>query len=125
MPFSIQVRDKDNGFKQGECAAIRIDGFQYSEGDCLKEWLNAGRTRESWRDSFAIIYCTDENMDGTEVEVQALLELYSDNPDAEFKRRKYISLPPNPNNTHRVNIRDTGETSAAWSEISALIIERV
>ena len=125
MPFSIQTKYHENSFKQGDVVAIRPDGFQYSEGDCLKEWVAAGRSIEDWRYTFAITYCINPNMDGTEPEVQALLEEYdAENSFPEFKRRRYLGVPIDYNDHNRVELRVAGETLANWDTIKALIVER-
>lgn len=125
MPFSIQTKYHENSFKQGDVVAIRPKGFEYFEGDCLKKWLAAGRLLEDWRYTFAITYCTNPEMDGAEPEVQALLEEYdTENPLSEFKRRRYLSVPLDYNDHNRVELRTTGETSADWNTIEALIVER-
>ena len=126
MAFSIQTKYASSALKQGDAVAIREDGFQYCEGDCLKEWLNADRSIETWRYPFVVNYITDENMDGTELEVIALLEEYDQgNTEAEFQRKKYLSIPEDYNNPHRVNLRNTGETNITWAEIKQYIRDRI
>lgn len=125
MPFSIQTKYKENSYKKGDVIAIRPDGFEYFEGDCLSRWIAAGRNIESYDYSFAITYCTDPEMDGTEEEVRALVEEYStEDPLTPFLRRRYLSVPEDYNDKNRKELRETGETSAPWSVIKNLIVER-
>lgn len=123
MSFSLQVKYKAVQYQTGDVVAIRPDGFEYFEGDCLEKWLEAGRSLETWQHKFAIIYVQDEGMTGNEPEVQVLTERYSDDPNALLKRKHYIELPVLENNIHRVNIREKGQTSATWAEVQILIRE--
>ena len=123
MPFSLQVKNNANSYRQGDVVAIRPDGFEYFEGDCLEKWIESGRTKESWAHPFAILYVTDENMDGSESEVQVLVERFSDDLNAPFNRKYYITLPSDENNPHRISIRNTGQSSVTWAEVQALIAE--
>lgn len=126
MPFSIQTKYANKSLMQGDVVAIRPEGFKYLEGDCLKEWLKVGRSLDTWRYPFVINYITDDDMDGTEVEVVALLEEYDKgNAEAEFQRKKYLSIPEDYNNTHRINLRNTGETNISWTEFKQYIRDRV
>lgn len=125
MPFSIQTKYASSALRQGDAVAIRPEGFAYCEGDCLKEWLNAGRGLEAWRYPFVINYITDKDMDGTESEVIALLEEYEQgNIEAGFQRKKYLSIPTDYTDPHRVSLRNTGETSIAWNEFKQYIRTR-
>jgi len=125
MAFSLQIKHHTGTFLQGDVIAIRPYGFQYQEGDCLKEWLLSGRSFESYPFSFAIVYCSDVDMDGSEEEVQSLLEHYtSEEEDIMFKRRKYLSIPEDYENVNRVDLRTTGETTASWKTIKQYIVER-
>ena len=125
MPFSIQTKYAENSFKQGDVVAIRPEGFEYFEGDCLSKWLESGRAIEDYKYSFAITYCTNPEMNGTEQEAQALLEEYSqDDPLAPFLRRRFLNVPSDYNNVNRKELRETGETSADWLTIKSLIVER-
>ena len=126
MAFSIQTKYASSALKQGDAVAIRPEGFEYFEGDCLKEWLNAGRSLDTWRYPFVINYITDTSMDGTELEVMVLLEEYDEgNTEAEFQRKKYLSIPEDYNNQHRVNLRNTGETHITWAEFKQYIRDRI
>lgn len=125
MPFSIQTKYISSALKQGDTVAIRPLGFKYYEGDCLKEWLKAGRSFESWRYPFVINYITDANMSGTEPEVLELLEVYSEETEAEFQRKRYLSIPEDYNNPHRIELRETGETRISWAEFSQYIKVRL
>jgi hypothetical protein len=135
MAFSIQTKYAASSLKQGDVVAIRQEGFKYFEGDCLKEWLNAGRRLETWRYPFVINYITDVGMDGTEQEVTDLLKAYNYvidekgdlTPDinAEFQRKKYLSIPQDYNNPHRINLRSTGETQITWSVFKQYIRDRI
>lgn len=131
MPFSLQTKYYSKALKQGDVVAIREDGFKYCEGDCLKEWIAAGRSAESYTFAFVINYITDEDMDGTEPEVLELLAEHSfitnekgvlvPDPDAEFQRKRYLTVPKDYNHHQRVNLRETGETRITWAEISQYI----
>jgi len=123
MPFSIQTKYAENKYKKGDVVCIRPDGFEYFEGDCFSKWLEAGRTPESWRGNFIVTYCTDEDMDGTETEVQKLLESYGDE-NSLYQRKYYLDVPADYDDPNRVELRETGETSATWEVINNLIIER-
>lgn len=126
MTFSIQTKYASSALKQGDAVAIRPEGFEYFEGDCLKEWLRADRSLETWRYPFVINYITDAGMDGTELEVMALLEEYDKgNTEAEFQRKKYLSIPEDYNNPHRINLRSTGETHITWAEFKQYIRDRI
>lgn len=127
MPFSLQTAYKTKGsYEQGDVVAIRPEGFQYSYGDCLKEWLASGRDLSDWRELFVINYITDESMNGTEPEVLALIEMLGEPEDAVFKKRKKKLLKPSDyDNPNRKELRETGETRVSWSVISSLISEKV
>jgi len=134
MAFSIQTKYASSALKQGDVVAIRPYGFEYFEGDCLKEWLRTGRSLDTWRYPFVINYITDADMDGTEQEVSDLLKAYNyvidekgdlvPDINAEFQRKKYLSIPEDYNNTHRVNLRNTGETNITWAEFKQYIRDR-
>lgn len=134
MAFSLQTKYANNSFIKGDCVAIRPEGFEYSEGDCMSEWTKAGRNLSDWKYPFVINYITNADMDGTEQEVTDLLEAYNyiidekggliPDPEAAFQRKKYLSTPDDYNNSHRVNLRDTGETHITWTEFKQYIRDR-
>lgn len=127
MSFSIQTKYLSKAFKQGEVTSINPGNHTYYEGDCKKEWLNAGRSLESYPFNFVINYVTDTGMNGTEVDVLQLLESHSfledgsPNPDAEFQRKRYLTVPEDYNNANRVELRNTGETRLSWAEMKQYI----
>lgn len=120
MPFSIQTKYAENKYKKGDVVCIRPDGFEYSEGDCMREWLASGRSIEDYRYIFAITYCTDIDLDGTEPEAQALLEPHSED-GALYQRKSFLTVPADYNDQNRVELRETGETRASWEVIQSLI----
>lgn len=126
MPFSIQTKYLSKGsFEQGDVIAIRPFGFEYHEGDCLSKWLESGRDAEDWPDTFVINYIIDENMSGTEPEVQALVESAGELGEAGFKKRKCKLLKPSDyNNVNRKELRETGETRVTWAVISQLLADK-
>lgn len=117
--ISLQVKYKSQSFLTGDVIAVRPSGFNYTEGDCKKAWLAAGRSAESYKNTFAIIYISDCD-DVNHVELKKLTEVYSDGPDAEYKRKYYIEMPSDFDDTHRVSIRTSGETVATLTEVIAL-----
>tara|TARA_R100000541_G_C1883370_1_gene82635 strand:+ start:80 stop:454 length:375 start_codon:yes stop_codon:yes gene_type:complete len=123
MAISLQVKYAAQAYLTGDVVASRAYGFQYKEGDCLREWLEAGRSGEDWKSTFAIIYISDCN-DINHPSVSKLIEPYSDDPDAPYKRKFYIQMPADENDLHRISIREVGETIALLSEVEALTVER-
>lgn len=121
--ISLQVKYSPQSFLTGDVIAARSSGFQYSQGDCLSEWLNSGHNADAWKASFAIIYLSDCDDIGNAA-LKKLIEVYSDDPDAQYKRKYFIQIPADENNKHRISIRNTGETVATLSEIIALTAER-
>tara|TARA_R110002049_G_scaffold303530_1_gene497930 strand:+ start:27 stop:404 length:378 start_codon:yes stop_codon:yes gene_type:complete len=121
--ISLQLKYSAQSFLTGDCVAIREAGFQYFEGDCLSAWLAAGRSAESWRKAFGIIFISDCN-DINHPDIVKLLLPYSEEEDPEFQRKYFIQIPSDFNNIHRVNIRELGETTATLVEIIALTAER-
>lgn len=98
---------------------IRPNNFEYSEGDCMSKWLEAGRAIENYKYNFAITHCTNPEMDGTEPEVQALLATHG-NTEL-YQRALFLKAPEDYNNHNRAELRNNGETSATWQIISSLI----
>jgi hypothetical protein len=130
MPFSLQVKHFETTYKKGDVVAVRPDGFQYCEGDCLSEWVKSGRKAEDFTKPFTITYVIDYNMDGTEQEVLDLLEPYNiinhfdsilPDPKAPYRTKRYLERPEDYNNPHRVSLRDKGETYATWEEVKQYI----
>ncbi len=144
MPFSLQMKYSQNTFRKGDCVGVNPENFAYFNGDCLSKWLESGLSIDDWRYPFAIIYITDKNMDGTELEVLTLTEEYlpnediveqvklgndvgqfiKDNNPEEFNRRYYIDLPEDYNHPVRKQLREQGESSATWSVIAPYIKRR-
>lgn len=133
MPFSLQVKHFETTYKKGDVIAVRPDGFQYCEGDCLSEWIKAGRNPEEFTKPFTITYITDPDMDGTEQEVLDLLEPYKyiehfgsflPDPNAPYKTKRYLERPEDYNDHHRKNLREKGETHATWLEVKQYIRSR-
>lgn len=143
MAFSLQIKYASNSFRKGDCVAIRPDGFEYSEGDCLSEWLKAGRDAADWRYHFVILHITDQDMTGEEDDVSILSEEYitaeqlkeqvllendivsfveENNPD-NLKRRHHITLPSDYNHPIRKQLREGGYAEAEWSVIKPYIKE--
>lgn len=117
--ISLQVKYKSQSFLTGDVIAVRPIGFEYSEGDCKKAWLASGRSAKEYKNTFAIIYisdCKDANHKG----LIKLTEAYSDDPDSAFKRKYYIEMPVDFEDSHRVSIRTSGETIATLAEVIAL-----
>lgn len=125
MPFSIQLKYKNSSYRQGEVVAIRPEGFVYSEGDCMKVWLASGNDLYIYPKNFNIIHCTDENMKGSEEEVQELLEEYSNEEIPLYRRLRYLATPDDYYNRNREDLRNTGETRATWGDIKSQIVVRI
>ena len=122
--ISLQVKYLAQAFLTGDTIAIREDGFKYSEGDCLSEWVATGRLREDWKSTFVKINISDCD-DVNHPVLQKLIVPYSENPDELYKRRYFLQMPANTNDPHRVSMRATGETVATIKEIAALTSERI
>lgn len=121
--ISLQVKYAAQAFLTGDVVAVRDVDHVYSEGDCKKEWVEAGRAEEDYKSTFAIIYLSD-CADVNHPELQKLLIKYSEDPDAPYKRKYSLQMPSDENDPHRVSIRNAGETIATISEIIALTAER-
>ena len=121
--ISLQLKYSAQSFLTGDCVAIREAGFQYFDGDCLSAWLAAGRSADSWKKAFGIIYISDCD-DVNHPDIVKLLLPYSEEEDPEFQRKHYIQMPSDYNDIHRVNIRTFGETTATLAEIISLTAER-
>lgn len=122
--ISLQVKYVAQAFLTGDVIAIREDGFLYSEGDCLSSWLEAGRLKEDWKSTFVKISISDCD-DVNNTDLQRLTIPFSEEPDATYKRKYFLQMPANPDDPHRVSMRNTGETTATLSEIIALTSERL
>ena len=143
MAFSLQIKYASNAFRKGDCVAIRPEGFEYSEGDCISEWIKAGRDLSDWKYHFVILHITNQDMYGTEEEVSILSEEYltfqqiSDqvalgndvnefveehNPEG-LKRRYHITLPSDYNHPVRKQLREGGYAEAEWDVIKPYIEE--
>ena len=121
--ISLQLKLSSQSFLTGDCVAIREAGFQYFEGDCLSAWLEAGRSADSWKKAFGIIYISDCD-DVNHPDIVKLLLPYSEEEEPEFQRKYYIQMPTDFNDAHRVNVRAFGETTATLAEIISLTAER-
>lgn len=102
MSLSLQVAVKDGSFLRGDVVAIRPDGFEYCEGDCLSKWIKAGRSEGSWHCKFLIIYC-----DGAlEEDLSHLIEPYSqeDSGDSTYRRLRYLNIEEYLKQGYEVNL---------------------
>ena len=121
---SLQVKYLAQAFLTGDTIAVRESGFIYSEGDCLSSWLAAGRLKEDWKSTFVKINISDCD-DINNITLQSLTTPYNEDPDAPYKRKYFLQMPSNPDDPHRVSMRDTGETTATLAEIDALTSKRL
>ena len=121
--ISLQVKYAAQAFLTGDIIAARESDHVYREGDCKKAWIEAGRTAESWKSTFAIIYISDET-NINHPDLQKLLIKYSDDPDSPYKRKYFLQMPSDESDPHRISIIETGETIATIAEVVALTSER-
>lgn len=121
--ISLQVKYFAQAFLTGDIVAVREIDFKYSEGDCLSEWLIAGRLKEDWNGTFVKINISDCD-DINHPSLQKLTIQYSEDPDSPYKRKYFLKMPENQDDPHRVSMRNTGETTATLAEIEALTVER-